>query len=267
MYRFEPIESKKIWGRELWLASTHPDGRQKDFYETIAGDYPLLIKIIEAKETLSVQVHPDDEKAALYENSKGKTECWYVLDAKENAQLVYGLNGVYSPSELRAAIKNNNLCDMLHYVDVKKGDFIYIPAGTVHAICGGLKLLEVQQSCNVTYRLYDWGRDRELHIEKGIAVIKPNVVRPVGKFPGVFSCPYFTLEDITVENVYTGTTENSGRETSPRDWTALFVIEGSGKISSNNKELAIKTDDLIMLSPGEEVTIEGDLHLMKVVCG
>jgi len=260
MFKLNAIKADKIWGDELWIASTHPNGCQEDFKSFIHGEYPLLVKIIEARDKLSVQVHPDDEKAQLYEQCRGKTECWYILETSGNAQLVYGLNGVYTSSELRAAIRSNSLEDCLRYVPVHKGDFVYIPAGTVHAICGGIRLLEVQQSSDVTYRLYDWGRGRECSVEKGIACIKSGSIRNVTPFPGAFSCPYFTLEEISVEQEYSGTVDKAEGKILPSDFILLFVIDGSGTINGSPAE----KESLFAFEPGEKVTLTGDLHVMKI---
>lgn len=267
MFTLNPIESKKIWGRELWLASTHRDGEQKELREAVGGDYPLIIKLIETTDKLSVQVHPDNAAASLYENDRGKYECWYILDAEPNAQLVYGTNGIFTPSELRTAVKNNTISDCLNYVPVKAGDFLYIPAGTVHAIGAGLRLLEVQQSSNVTYRLYDWGRGRELHLEKALSVIKPHTIRKVGKFIGVFSCPYFSLEDIYFDGSYDFEADAAGREETPRDWTALFAVSGEGSAKNSEGEISLKAGELLMVRPSEKITFSGDMHLIKVMCG
>ncbi len=260
MLKLESIKSEKIWGYENWIASTHPNGCQKNFEEFVKGDYPLLVKVIQANDKLSVQVHPDDEKADLYEHCRGKTECWYVLEAEEGAQLVYGMNGVYTPSEIRAAIEGQNLEDCLRYVDVHAGDFIYIPSGTVHAIGGGLRLLEVQQSSDITYRLYDYGRGRECHVEKAIACIKNDGVRNVKKFPGVFSCPYFSIEEITVEEEYSSSADKVNDSLLPCDYILLFVISGTGKING----IDAASEDIFALAPGEAFTATGDLQLMKI---
>ena len=155
MIRLDSLKFDKIWGYEKWLASTHKAGVQKEFLSALGGSYPLLVKIIKADSSLSVQVHPDDDTAVQLEGegNVGKTECWYVLNAAPDAQLVYGLNGTYTAEELKAAIDANKLDSYLNLVPVKKDDFIFIPAGTVHAIGGGLTLLEVQQSCDITYSL------------------------------------------------------------------------------------------------------------------
>ena len=193
MLKLTPVKSEKIWGYELWIASTHPNGPQEEFVKACGGEFPLLVKIIQANDTLSIQVHPDDQKALELEGpgNRGKTECWYVLDAVPDAKLVYGLKDGAGTDKLAQAIKDNALEPYLNFVNVKKGDFIYIPSGTVHAIGGGLRLLEVQQSCDLTYRLYDWGRGREVHIEKGLAVIKNDVRKPIEQFSGSFECVSF----------------------------------------------------------------------------
>ena len=260
MLKLQGLRSDKIWGFENWIASTHANGCQEEFKTFTGGDYPLLVKIIQADDWLSVQIHPDDEKAALYENTSGKTECWYVLSAEENAQLVYGLNGIYTASELRKAIAANTIEDCLRYVDVHQGDFIFIPAGTVHAIGKGLKLLEVQQSCDVTYRFFDWGRGRECHVERAISCIKNDSVRNVGPFPGVFSCQYFTLEEIFVEENYSFIQEKSLGKAIPYDYGLLFVIDGEGTINGEKAN----QEEIYAVAPGEEITMTGDLHLMKI---
>lgn len=263
MLALEAIKSDKIWGYELWIASTHPNGKQDAFEKFCGGHYPLLVKVIQANDKLSVQIHPDDATARLYEgeNACGKTECWYVLDAAPDARLVCGLNGVYTASELRKAIKANSIQDCLNYVSVKKGDFIYIPSGTVHAIGGGLRLLEVQQSCDITYRFYDWGRGRECHEEKAIACIKDSQVRSVSSFPGVFSCPYFTLEQIFVEGQYEGVADEASSPRCVEDFTLLFIIEGSGSLNGSS----VKAEEIYALAPGEEIKTQGDFSMMKIV--
>lgn len=198
--KFDIVKHDKIWGNEQWIVSAHPNGISKVTTENYKGlgldelydkhkelfgtsnldEFPLLVKIIEADDHLSVQVHPDDEYAKKYENSLGKSECWYVLDCEAEADIVIGHN-LKDDEELKILIENNDLESKLNILPIKKGDFFYIPAGTIHAIRGGTKILEVQQSSDVTYRLYDYGRlengqPRELHIDKSIDVVdfKPN---------------------------------------------------------------------------------------------
>lgn len=262
MLLLNPIRSTKVWGYENWIASTHPNGAQKEFVDAVGNDFPLLVKVIQANETLSVQVHPDDEKAVLLEGngSRGKTECWYVLSADKNAKLVYGLNGVYSKSELEKAIDEQSLESFLNFVPVKKGDFIFIPSGTVHAIGGGLRLLEVQQSCDITYRLYDWGRPRELHVKKGIEVIKSDELPKISNFSGVFGCEYFSLAKL---NAKKGLNLFSSKNSFYR---LLFVIKGKAKVLSNktNETLTLQKEDIIAIAPGETLSVKGNASLMYI---
>lgn len=279
MFKTQPYVSEKVWGYERWLISTHKTGQSKVDEQTefiggkalsrIAGDeYPLLIKLIQANETLSVQVHPDDEYARTHENSSGKTECWYVLDAASQATLICGLNKDYTEEELHEAIKKDALESCLREIPVEKGDFIYIPAGTVHAIQGGLRLLEVQQSSDITYRLYDWGRPREIHVDKGVSVTKNNSSEPEKPFSGEFSCEYFTLELQSISRK--GTIEFSFDEEnlSPAqktDWVSFFVIDGEAVCSSNTGEsFKITKEDSIMVHLGEKISIEGTVTVMKM---
>ena len=254
MIKLNSIRSDKIWGYENWIASTHPKGMQKDFFDFVGGDFPLLVKVIQADDTLSVQVHPNDEVAERLENCRGKTECWYVLSARKGAQLIYGLDDTYSADELRDAIKDESLEDMLFYADVKAGDFIYIPAGTVHAIGGGLRLLEVQQSCDITYRLYDWGRGRECHVEKGIACIDESGIQEIAPFAGGFDCPYFGLEEIAVEETFESIADGS-------DVVLYFVLDGKGSV---NGVESLK-EDIFAFKKGESIKVEGSLKLMKIL--
>jgi mannose-6-phosphate isomerase len=146
-------------------------------FKKYGTEFPLLIKILDANDRLSVQVHPDDNYAVLNGLDHGKDEMWYIIDAKENASLIYGLKKGTSRTELEKAIKGNRILQYLNEAAVKPGDFLYIPAGTVHAILGGLLIAEIQQNCNTTFRLYDWdrvdqsGKRRELHIYQALESI------------------------------------------------------------------------------------------------
>ena len=292
MLKLEPIRSDKVWGYELWIASTHPNGCQADFMQATGG-YPLLVKVIQADDTLSVQVHPDDTKAVELEgaDSRGKTECWYVLDAAPGAQLVYGLNDSYSREELSAAIAETRLEGCLNRVEVHKGDFIFIPAGTVHAIGGGLRLLEVQQSCDITYRLYDWGRPREIHVEKGLASIKQSAPAPISPLGAEFSCDYFTLKHVTVQGGLswlvpaadgTGSaaraascdaTTKAGKSAGS-SWQLVYIVATSGMGAdiravapdgSASATCKLKPEQIYALAPGEKVTVEGNAEIVRII--
>ena len=260
MLKLNAIKSEKIWGYELWIASTHPNGCQKDLESFVGGDYPLLVKVIQADDVLSVQVHPDDEMAEKLEGCRGKTECWYILEAKKDSRLIYGMNGRYSVEELKDAVERNALEGYMKSVPVEKGDFAYIPAGTVHAIGGGLRLLEVQQSSDITYRLYDWGRGRECQVEKGLSCIKNLDAQKLVKFPGTFRCPYFTLEEISVNGKWSEIPSPATESEKPSDRLLYFVIEGEGTV--NLKKAS--PEDMFAFAPDERIEVEGNLRLMKI---
>ncbi len=267
MLKLSAIKSDKIWGYELWIASTHPNGCQKEFQNFVGGDYPLLVKVIQADDTLSIQVHPDDDWAVKLEGkgNRGKTECWYVLDAKPDAKLVYGIKEGFSNEVLAEAIKENKLEDYLEFVSVKPGDFVFIPAGTVHAIGAGLRLMEVQQSCDLTYRLYDWGRGREVHIEKGLAVIKREEMIPVAPFPGEFECKYFDLQTVDVKGGWSMLC--SGDKSKSADYQLIYVISCNKAVIRTSEEKVGKplaAEEIYAVAPGEKITVEGSAKIMRI---
>lgn len=261
MKKLNAILSEKIWGYEQWIASTHPNGLQKEFLEECGGDYPLLVKVIQADDTLSIQVHPDDALAVELEGpgNRGKTECWYVLDAAPNAKLVYGMKEDYPSEVLAKAITETKLEDYLSFVSVKKGDFIFIPAGTVHAIGAGLRLMEVQQSCDLTYRLYDWGRGREVHIEKGLKVIKSEEMIPVAPFGKEFECEYFRMEKIDVKDDWSYTCPERSK---PEGVELLYVISSEKAVSGGQE---MKAEDIFAVQPGETVKVSGKAEIMRII--
>ncbi len=178
----------------------------------LCSPFPLLLKLIDAKDRLSVQVHPDDAYAAKHENKLGKTEAWVILCADEGAQLVYGVrDNVTKEALMNASLHGSAVETLLRFVPVKAGDAFYIPAGTVHAVGGGIVLYEIQQSSDVTYRFYDWdrmdaeGKKRELHLKKALDVTdterRLDAVRPqplpldgTGERTLVLNSPFFTVE-------------------------------------------------------------------------
>lgn len=215
---------------ESWELSCHKDGESKIFGGEFDGKtlseyilscgkeilgtnaeqfdfFPILIKFIDAKSSLSIQVHPDDEYARRVENEYGKTEMWYILEADDDAYIYYGFNRTISRDEYRERIKNNTLLEVLNKVPTKKGDVFFIEAGTVHAIGGGNVICEIQQNSNSTYRVYDYdrrdkfGNPRELHIDKAIDVsnLSPAPAPSNASQNGILaSCKYFTAEKINV---------------------------------------------------------------------
>ena len=140
---------------------------------TNGAELPLLAKYIFTSERLSIQVHPDDAQARARGLAQGKTECWYIIDAEPGATLGLGLAREVSAEELRQAALDGSIEELMNWRPVSAGDFFFVPAGTVHAIGAGISLLEFQQNADVTYRLYDYGRPRELHLDDAIAVARP----------------------------------------------------------------------------------------------
>ena len=196
------------------------------------GKFPLLIKLLDANQPLSVQVHPNDDYANRHENGEfGKTEMWYILDAEPEAYLIYRLKPGVTPTSFQQALELGDLENYLHKLPVKAGDAVFIPSGSLHAIMSGIVLAEIQQNSDMTYRVYDWnrlgadGKPRPLHVDKALAVInfeqvEPGAYRPVLlkeddglRQESITTCPYFNVErisfkrgDISVKGVGDGST-------------------------------------------------------------
>lgn len=262
--KLKDFYSEKIWGYERWNVSTHRNGAStveetnQTLTEALGKELPILIKIIKANDKLSVQVHPNDEYAHQHENDNGKTECWYILDAEEDAQLICGIKPGLNKEKLREIIDAGKIEDYLQRIPVKKGDMIYIPAGTVHAIEGGITILEVQQSSDVTYRMYDWGRDREMHIEKSLDVINYENSEEALKIEDfkILSTPYFTVEKITVD----GKVESKA----DKSFECYMVTKGKGTIKSDEAAYTLQEGETVYIEVGTTYEIEGTLEVIKV---
>lgn len=261
--KLKPYYSEKIWGYEKWNLSTHKSGNSivEETNEKLADylneELPILIKIIKSNESLSVQVHPSNEYARKYENDNGKTECWYILEAKEDAHLICNIKEGLTREILKKAIEDGRIEEHLKKIPVKPGDMVYIPSGTVHAIQGGIKLLEIQQSSDITYRLYDWGRDREVHIEKSLDVIDFEEKNNAGKIENfnILTTPYFNVEKICVNKRYT--------EYVDKKFYSFTVIKGSGEIACQDNIVKVEKEDTVYIPNGVRYTINGDLELIK----
>lgn len=270
---------------ETWELSCHPDGPSvikngpyagrtlseyieqegKDVLGTHCRrfrDFPILAKFIDAKESLSIQVHPDNGYALKNEGQYGKTEMWYVMDAGEDAFLYYGFKKEISREEFARRIREDTLPEVLNAVPVQKGDVLFIESGTIHAIGKNILIAEIQQNSNVTYRVYDYGRvgkdgkKRDLHIEKALAVTKRiPIVRDKSSYPHVADCDYFTVDKLNLDgNVMQKLT---GR-VSEDSFAGILVLDGQGTISNQGETLDYKKGDSFFLSAGSgKYTVKG----------
>jgi mannose-6-phosphate isomerase len=206
--------------------------------ETMKGQSPLLLKVIFAKEKLSVQVHPDDRLAQKYGEPRGKTECWYALTADPGAEVAAGLEPGTTLDQIEREVADGTLEKSLTVLPVAAGDMVFVDAGTVHAIWPGSVLLETQQNCDLTYRLFDYGRPRELHVAKAIEAIR--LATDAGKIAPVrledrtvlIDRQYFCVEKIDVSSTRTGESMIGSDEGSEAGLAYLFAAAGSGEIKA-----------------------------------
>ncbi|MFV0288230.1 MAG: type I phosphomannose isomerase catalytic subunit [Mycoplasmatales bacterium] len=282
--KFDYVINKKLWGQEHWLISAHEHGMGvinngqyqglslQEFFDKhkdllgIAQDkqeFPLLMKIIEAHEDLSIQVHPDDEYAQQYENSLGKSECWYILEA-QNTDIIVGQNEK-TKAALADKIQNKQIMTSLNRFPIQKGDFFYIPAGTVHAIRHNTKILEIQQSSDITYRLYDYervdkeGNLRELHVAKSLDVIDYNyqlqdqskVTIENEDFQSIILTDnkYFIVEKIIIKNKF---------KLHCNKYKLGYVLSGM----LQTKEEQVQASEAFMLLKDTEIVFQGQGELI-----
>lgn len=286
IYHLIPALKDYIWGgtnlkkyrktdleiiSESWELSFHEDGlsmvevkgkllplkdivTKEDLGENLTSFtfFPVLIKLIDAKDNLSVQVHPSDDYALKHENSYGKTEMWYVLEAEEGAGLYVGFKGHEDETSIHEALQNGTILEHLNFFKVKKGDCYFIPSGTIHAIGKGVTLIEIQQNSNLTYRLYDYhrlgkdGKPRPLHIEKALKVIDYHPYTPREKKGALLGeSKYFEtyIYDVKEKNHFV--IEDS--------FCSITFLEGEGTING----LSFTKFDSFFISANESVTIEG----------
>lgn len=283
-YYNKDVDSDTI--AETWELSCHKDGHSiiengtykgktlKDYLEAEQNkplgthcerfeDFPILIKFIDAKEPLSVQVHPNDKYALKNENQYGKTEMWYVLDCEPNAFLYYGFKNEISEETFQEAIETGTLEDCLNKVEVKKGDVFFIEARTIHAIGSGITIAEIQQNSNVTYRVYDYnrvdanGKQRELHIDKAKEVTALNFTGKAYNFGDhMASCDIFEVDEIKVND---NTVSLYADETS---FHSIVVLDGEGMI--NNMPIQ-KGDSLFIPAHFGAYKVSGQVTVLKTV--
>ncbi|HEV2710678.1 MAG TPA: type I phosphomannose isomerase catalytic subunit [Edaphobacter sp.] len=289
-FRLKPWFSERVWGKsdlrpwyestgtnelvgEAWLTGPASIVETGPFTgKTLAGmssemggEFPLLVKLLFPNDKLSVQVHPDDAQAQAAGEVRGKTECWYVLEAVPGATIFLGLKPGAGPAEVAASVANGTMEYLLEPVPVSIGDMLFVDAGTVHAIGPGVVLLETQQTSDVTYRLYDYGRERELHLEKGIAVIKAKTAagkvepRQMDGFVRLIEQKYFTVDrfDVPFGEIKIA---NNGP-------ACLVSLSGWGTVKSSKGSTGLKPGQAVVLPQGTgDITIDASAALSFVRC-
>lgn len=287
---------------ETWECSTHPEGPSivasgeftgQTLTEVLQvhpeylgkrnkeGHLPLLIKFIDAKSDLSIQVHPNDTYAQKYENGQsGKSEMWYVLDAKKNSHIIYGLKRDSTKSEIRKAIKEGTLLDYLQKVPIQKDDLFFIEAGTIHALGGGALVAEIQENSNLTYRMYDYdrigkdGKKRKLHIDKAMDVVnlkssaEPKQPIRVLKYQQgmaselLITCKYFEVYRVLINTERKQTVQFS---TDEMGFRVLLCVHGCGIISFQGEQILYYKGDCIFVPADSEVlTIFGQAQFLDI---
>lgn len=240
------------------------------------AQFPLLIKFIDARDNLSIQVHPNDQLAMVRHNSFGKTEMWYVIDAKPGAGLYSGFSKQITPEEYVERIQNNTITDVLQFHQVKSGDVFFLPAGRIHAICKGIFIAEIQQSSDITYRIYDYdrrdaqGKARELHVEQSIDAVDFNLydnlrtdyVASLNEAVNLVECPYFETNLIEVD-------QSVERPISVRDSFVIYIcMGGKVRLTDENGYAITLHQGQTALIPAEiaTVTIDAELPAKLLEC-
>mgnify|MGYP000060518152 CR=1 FL=1 len=246
----------------------------EEVYKTYGNKFPLLIKYLDVNDRLSVQVHPSDEYALRVEGEFGKSESWYIIDASEDAKLIMGLATGMSKEKFLEKVKNNDFDDLFNIISVKKGDFIYVEPGVVHAsLEGSVVICETQQNSDTTYRIYDFdrivdGEKRELHIDKAAEVIEFNknpfisrederkiIQNQNIKIQNLTRNEYFNIDKINISGTY--------KDTVYKNFVILSILDGEGKINFNNNEYKLEKGDTYFIPANLEVEFEGELEILK----
>lgn len=281
------FETDKEIAAEGWMLSCHKDGTNTVLNGVHAGKpldevlklwgyeekFPILIKLIDAKDRLSVQVHPDNKYALENEGEYGKTEMWYVVDCEEGAQLIYGFKNKISRSEFEERIKNNTLDRVMNYVHVKKGDVFFIKAGTLHAIGKGILIAEIQQNSNTTYRVSDYGRlgadgkPRQLHVKKAVDVTVTDVPTiPYGNVGEVKAFAYGTQRELAeCEYFKTVKLDLDGEKEidTASGFVSLLVLSGEITVKYDGGSINAEKGGSILVPQGLKVTVDGRA---EVIC-
>ncbi len=243
-------------------------------FDNYGTDFPLLIKIIDANDNLSVQVHPDDKYAQKHDMPNGKTEMWYVLQADEGAKIYCGFNNKETKADIINRTNNKTIKDILHYDMAEPGDLFYIPAGTVHAIGKGVLLAEIQQSSDATFRIYDWdrvddnGKARELHLEQGLQVMdlskqedtaKAHYHYHLNETTNLVKCPYF------VTNLVPLTTPLKKDLSHADTFFLYFCVRGSGFVNCLKQRIPLSAGEILMIPAIADQAIIEPNNLMEIL--
>jgi mannose-6-phosphate isomerase len=255
LHKLEPSFREKLWGTthlEPWFPNSEAKIGEVWFD---AGKNLPLVKFLFTTEKLSVQVHPDDAYAREHHDSPGKTEMWHILAAAPGAKIAAGFREPLTPKQLRAAAVSGEIEGLLQWFDARPGDTFFIPAGTVHAIGAGLVLCEIQQNSDVTYRLYDYGRPRELQLDRALAVsrLRPHAARPQPLENVLVSCRYFATECVGGRSIeYQPLADRAN---------LLIAIEGDGEIAGQ----PVRAGEVWHVSrASESLQISGNLRFLRV---
>lgn len=289
-FRLKPWFSERPWGRrdlrpwysntgtkelvgEAWLTGpqcvveTGPLAGQTlaSVAAEVGREFPLLVKLLFPAEKLSVQVHPDDAWAQRFGEIRGKTECWYVLEAEPEAAVALGLKAGVDAAAVKAAVANGTMEKLLEWVPVSVGDMLFVDAGTVHAIAPGVVLLETQQTSDITYRLYDYGRPRELHLEKGLQVIKTRTqagkVTPwvMDGFTRLIEQRYFVVDRFEIAGARETAVDFSGPG-------CLVALSGSAAVLTEHDRVELKVGEAVVVPTANRVTVESGSGVSFVRC-
>lgn len=292
-YKFNPLLKTLIWGTESWQISGVKDNETltqdgqslntlvkeqkgalvgQSNYERFGDEFPLLIKFIDARQDLSIQVHPTDEIAHRQGKARGKTEMWYVMDSQPDAKLYNGLKMQITPEEYKQMVANDTICDALAQYQVREGDCFFIPAGRIHAIGAGCYLAEIQQTSDVTYRIYDYGRldkdgnPRQLHTREAAESIDYTVLadyrtqyephQDEGQL--LVECPYFNTA------VYDLTEPMTIDYSEFDSFVILIALKGEGKLTVDGETVDFKAGESILIpATAKEVRAEGTMKFLE----
>jgi len=263
----EPVGEAWLTGPQCVVEEGELEGRTlASLSGELGGEFPLLVKLLFPNEKLSVQVHPDDAQAQSAGETRGKTECWYVLEAEPGAAVALGLKPGSDTAKIKKAIADGTMEDLMEWVPVSVGDMLFVDAGTVHAIGPGVVLLETQQTSDVTYRLYDYGRPRELHLEQGLKVIRPKtqagkvLPKEMDGFTRLIAQKYFVVDRFDLGEME----ERRVRMDGPG---CLVGIEGNLWVITPGEETELEPGKAVVVPAGTaEVMVEAEDGARFVRC-